>query len=57
MLAGIGFTMSIFISLLSFSNEMDITEAKFAVLCASVISGLVGFIFLKSMKKTKALIP
>ena len=54
MLAGIGFTMSIFISLLSFSNEMDITEAKFAVLCASVISGLIGFIFLKSMKKTKA---
>jgi NhaA family Na+:H+ antiporter len=54
MLAGIGFTMSIFISLLSFSNEMDITEAKFAVLCASVISGLIGFMFLKSIKKTKA---
>jgi NhaA family Na+:H+ antiporter len=54
MLAGIGFTMSIFISLLSFSNEMNITEAKFAVLCASVISGLIGFMFLKSIKKTKA---
>jgi NhaA family Na+:H+ antiporter len=54
MLAGIGFTMSIFISLLSFSNEMNITEAKFAVLCASVISGLIGFTFLKSIKKTKA---
>lgn len=54
MLAGIGFTMSIFISLLSFSNEMDITEAKFAILCASVISGLVGFVFLKSIKKAKA---
>ncbi len=53
MLAGIGFTMSIFISLLSFSNEMNITEAKFAVLCASVISGLIGFMFLKSIKKTK----
>ncbi|HMI00935.1 MAG TPA: Na+/H+ antiporter NhaA [Pedobacter sp.] len=54
MLAGIGFTMSIFISLLSFSDEMNITEAKFAVLCASVISGLIGFVFLKSTKKTKA---
>jgi NhaA family Na+:H+ antiporter len=54
MLAGIGFTMSIFISLLSFSNEMDITEAKFAVLCASVISGLAGFVFLKTAEKTKA---
>ncbi|TKC65604.1 Na+/H+ antiporter NhaA [Pedobacter hiemivivus] len=51
MLAGIGFTMSIFISLLSFSDELHITEAKFAVLCASVISGLVGFIFLKSIRK------
>jgi len=51
MLAGIGFTMSIFISLLSFSDEMHITEAKFAILCASVISGLAGFIFLKSIQK------
>jgi NhaA family Na+:H+ antiporter len=50
MLAGIGFTMSIFISLLSFSDEMHVTEAKFAILCASVISGLAGFIFLKSIK-------
>lgn len=54
MLAGIGFTMSIFISLLSFSDELHITEAKFAVLCASVISGLVGFIFLKSIRKKNA---
>jgi NhaA family Na+:H+ antiporter len=51
MLAGIGFTMSIFISLLSFSDEMHITEAKFAVLTASVISGLAGFIYLKSIKR------
>lgn len=54
MLAGIGFTMSIFISLLSFSDELHVTEAKFAILCASVISGLVGFIFLKSIHKKKA---
>ncbi|MOA30021.1 Na(+)/H(+) antiporter NhaA [compost metagenome] len=54
MLAGIGFTMSIFISLLSFSDELHVTEAKFAILCASVISGLVGFIFLKSINKKKA---
>lgn len=54
MLAGIGFTMSIFISLLSFSDEMHVTEAKFAILCASVIAGLVGFVFLKSIKKKEA---
>ncbi len=53
MLAGIGFTMSIFISLLSFSNEFYVLEAKFAILCASIIAGLCGFIFLKSVKKTE----
>lgn len=50
MLAGIGFTMSIFISLLSFSNADYVLEAKFAILCASVISGLCGFIYLKLVK-------
>jgi NhaA family Na+:H+ antiporter len=54
MLAGIGFTMSIFIALLSFSDPFHITEAKFAILCASIIAGVVGFVFLKSIKiKTK----
>jgi len=50
MLAGIGFTMSIFISLLSFSDVLHISEAKFAILTASIISGLVGFVFLKRIK-------
>ncbi|MBC6111923.1 Na+/H+ antiporter NhaA [Pedobacter fastidiosus] len=50
MLAGIGFTMSIFIALLSFSDALHISEAKFAILTASILSGLVGFIFLKSLK-------
>ncbi|WP_316840113.1 Na+/H+ antiporter NhaA [Pedobacter gandavensis] len=54
MLAGIGFTMSIFISLLSFSDEMHVTEAKFAILCASIVAGLAGFIYLKSINKKKA---
>ena len=51
MLAGIGFTMSIFISLLSFNNVDYILEAKFAILCASIIAGLCGFVYLKSIKK------
>lgn len=51
MLAGIGFTMSIFIALLSFSDPLHILEAKFAILTASVLSGIVGFVFLKSVKK------
>lgn len=51
MLAGIGFTMSIFIALLSFSDPLHILEAKFAILTASVLSGVVGFVFLKSVKR------
>jgi len=54
MLAGIGFTMSIFIALLSFSEVLHVSEAKFAILTASVLSGVVGFVFLKSMKRDKA---
>ncbi len=50
MLAGIGFTMSIFISMLSFSNIDYILEAKFAILIASIISGVFGFVYLKSLK-------
>jgi NhaA family Na+:H+ antiporter len=51
MLAGIGFTMSIFISLLSFNDILHIKEAKFAILCASILSGICGFLFLKNIKK------
>ncbi|WP_293310926.1 Na+/H+ antiporter NhaA [Pedobacter sp. UBA5917] len=50
MLAGIGFTMSIFIALLSFSDVVHVAEAKFAILTASVLSGVVGFVFLKAVK-------
>ncbi|SFG88912.1 Na+/H+ antiporter NhaA [Pedobacter insulae] len=50
MLAGIGFTMSIFISLLSFADLSHILEAKFAILCTSLIAGLLGFVFLKTVK-------
>ncbi|WP_326984209.1 Na+/H+ antiporter NhaA [Chryseobacterium sp. MYb264] len=53
-LAGIGFTMSIFISILSFDNEIFIQEAKLSVLLTSVIAGLIGFFVLKfSGKYTK----
>ncbi|GAB2974354.1 Na+/H+ antiporter NhaA [Mucilaginibacter puniceus] len=48
MLAGIGFTMSIFIALLSFGvNTLYGAEAKFAILIASLLSGIGGFVFLK----------
>lgn len=53
-LAGIGFTMSIFISLLSFSNPEFTAGAKFSILTGSVISGIAGYIILKApVKKDK----
>ncbi|KLT65431.1 Na+/H+ antiporter NhaA [Pedobacter sp. BMA] len=51
MLAGIGFTMSIFIAMLSFDDALQISEAKFAILTASVLSGTAGFLFLKLLRK------
>lgn len=49
MLGGIGFTMSIFITLLAFKNngEEVITYSKVAILIASFISGTIGFLWLK----------
>lgn len=57
LLAGIGFTMSIFIALLSFKGFPEIQdEAKFAVLVASLLSGLVGFAVLNfSFKRRRTL--
>ena len=49
-LAGIGFTMSIFIALLSFADLQTQTTAKLAILAASIISGIIGFVILRSTK-------
>mgnify|MGYP003526747297 CR=1 FL=1 len=46
-LAGIGFTMSIFILFLAFENETIINNAKFIILLGSLVAGLIGFISLK----------
>ena len=46
-LAGIGFTMSIFITLLAFDNQAIINNAKFVILLSSLIAGIIGFISLK----------
>ncbi len=47
-LAGIGFTMSIFITLLAFQEqEAVITLTKIAIIIASVISGILGYFYLR----------
>jgi Na+:H+ antiporter, NhaA family len=47
MLGGIGFTMSIFITLLAFNDQAIINQAKIAILIASTSAGIFGFVFLK----------
>ncbi|MFN7118463.1 MAG: Na+/H+ antiporter NhaA [Saprospiraceae bacterium] len=47
LLAGIGFTMSIFITLLAFHDINIINESKIAILAASLIAGLLGLLWLR----------
>jgi NhaA family Na+:H+ antiporter len=49
-LAGIGFTMSIFIATLAFSSSLIQDQAKVAVLCASLVAAILGSLFLASNK-------
>jgi NhaA family Na+:H+ antiporter len=46
LLAGIGFTMSIFITLLAFTDSGMITQSKIAILIASLVAGTLGYIWL-----------
>ena len=46
LLAGIGFTMSIFITLLAFEDVALVNSSKIAILLASLIAGVAGFVFL-----------
>ncbi len=46
-LGGIGFTMSIFITLLAYEGPEQITQSKIAVLLASLISGTIGYAVLQ----------
>jgi len=50
-LGGIGFTMSIFITLLAFDNEIVINNAKLIILLSSLMAGVLGFVFLKATLK------
>lgn len=50
-LGGIGFTMSIFITLLAFDNQAIINNAKLVILLSSLLAGIIGFLGLKSILK------
>lgn len=50
-LGGIGFTMSIFITILAFDDQTLVDSAKMAVLVASLISAIVGLVLLRIFTK------
>ena len=52
-LAGIGFTMSIFITNLAFGNSEIITASKLSIIVASTFSALVGLLILKTAIRLK----
>lgn len=52
-IAGIGFTMSLFINNLAFTDPVLISRAKTGILFASIIAGLIGFIILSREGRKK----
>lgn len=51
MLASIGFTMSMFISTLAFTNELLMTQAKLGIFLASILGGIGGYVLLNKKSK------
>lgn len=51
-LAGIGFTMSIFMALLSFADAGLQSEAKFTILLTSLFAAMIGYLILTRIKIT-----
>ncbi|MEJ7556824.1 MAG: Na+/H+ antiporter NhaA [Pedobacter sp.] len=49
LLAGIGFTMSLFISGLAFENPLLINQAKYGILIASIAAGILGTLVLRRL--------
>ena len=45
-LGGVGFTMAIFVANLAFTDEALVTTAKAGILAASLLAGVLGFVFL-----------
>lgn len=53
-LGGIGFTMSIFITILAYDDVALINSSKIAIILASITAGLLGFLFLKFTLKNNS---
>jgi NhaA family Na+:H+ antiporter len=53
-LGGIGFTMSIFITLLAFENPATIQSTKISILLSSLVAGGIGYLLLSRQKASVA---
>ena len=51
LLGGIGFTMSIFITLLAFNDNETVISSKLAVLISSLFAGIAGYLYLNAVTK------
>jgi NhaA family Na+:H+ antiporter len=52
-LGGIGFTMSIFITLLAFDDALIINNSKLVILFSSLLAGITGYLILRNTLPTK----
>lgn len=55
-IAGIGFTMSIFIATLAFASAEAQTIAKMAIILASLFAGIAGYVYLRAASKNMGII-
>jgi NhaA family Na+:H+ antiporter len=53
-LAGVGFTVALFIAELAFASPRDVESAKLAVLVASLLASLFGALILRSSSRSRA---
>lgn len=56
-LGGIGFTMSIFISLLAFDDQYHINQSKLMIMLGSLTSGIIGFLVIREVALKKKRLP
>ncbi|HLF62637.1 MAG TPA: Na+/H+ antiporter NhaA [Saprospiraceae bacterium] len=54
LLAGVGFTMSLFITALAFTDPTQVEQSKIGILAASFVAGTGGYLLLRVSRRTRA---